>query len=200
MGLVEFQSALARLYTDSLLRERFYADPSTIGQQLSLTDAETSQIAQLSATQVVVFAASIVAKRRHEVGKLLPLTRRVLARRFQDDFARYAVAPIPEGLDKHRQEAITFATFLEAAGHGLRPAWALDILHYERAWLEAASPGRRWLARHFRYPVGKLAHSLRRGDAPASVPPVKTIGIWFRFAPSGPLRHLLLSFPTVRQK
>ena len=184
MGLTEVQTALARLYTDRSLRERFFADPGLIGRELGLSEKEAAQIAQVSSAQVGVFARSLVSKRCGEVEKLMPRTRQAMGPQFTTLFQDYAAAPIPEGIHKHRDDARAFAVFLqrdcpailmETPGH-------FDVLRYEAAWLAAASPGRRWLTRHFHYPVGTLIRP--------------SLGVWFRWRRHGPLHHLLL--PLIR--
>ncbi|MBV9851453.1 MAG: hypothetical protein JO250_17430 [Armatimonadetes bacterium] len=193
MGLAEVQSALARLYTDVSLRERFLADPGVVGQELGLSDEEIAQITHLSAPQLRFFAASLVSKRRQEVEKLLPRTRRALGRQFGTCFARYAVAPIPDGIHKHWKEALAFAAFLEQSGG--QPPWVGDVLRYERAWLEASSPGRLWLVRRFGHPVGQPVPQVTDDVSLQALPPRLTIGLWFRLGRHGTLRHVLLSPP-----
>ena len=194
MGLVEVQRALARLYTDGALRGRFFAHLRPVSQELGLSDDEAAQIATISAIQVGRFADSLVAKRRHEVEKLLPLTRRVLGREFSAEFARYASAPVPDGMHRHREDAIAFAAFLGNSDGRPGPPWAMDLLRYERSWLEAGSSRRRWLVRRFQYPVGRLARNLVEDTVLPSVPFQPTLGVWFRLGRHGPLRHLLLPF------
>ena len=45
MGLAEVQAALARLFTDSDLRVRFFADPIEVGRELGLDESETTGLA-----------------------------------------------------------------------------------------------------------------------------------------------------------
>ena len=191
MGLTDVQSALARLFTESALRESLFLDPQRAAEELGLSACEAAQVAQLSAAQVGYFAASLIAKRRHEVEKLLPLTHHLLGRQFHDAFEHYAAVPIPHGLQKHHADALGFAAFYQEQGLLLNPPWSMDVLRYETAWLEAASPQRRWLFRRFRYPVSAILCDVVK-DPAVTFPTRTTLGLWFRVRPEGPLRHLLL--------
>src|SRR5690349_6627866 len=95
MGLADVQGVLAQLYTNTALREHFLTDPRGVGQQLGLETADIEQIAQLSAQQVTRFAHSLHNKRLGEVYKLLPLSYKVLGKRFTALFCQYADTYIP---------------------------------------------------------------------------------------------------------
>ena len=61
MGLLDVQSVLARLYTDSAFREGFFHDPFAAGT--GLTEAEQRLLAALDRQQVERFARSLKQKR-----------------------------------------------------------------------------------------------------------------------------------------
>jgi hypothetical protein len=197
MGLGEIQRVLAQLYTNAALRERFFADPQAVGEELGLSDAEVQQVAQLSTQQVNLFANSLHSKRFGEVCKLLPLTYRVLGKHFVLLFRRYAETYIPQGIKKHRDDAISFATFVEQVAHAgdIETAWVIEVLRYEKADLMAGSVTRHLMVYKFDYAIGKLIRSLDRGDEIPSLVRQPTIVIWVRFTRQGRLWRAVFSLP-----
>src|SRR5436190_8268533 len=155
MGLADVQSVLAQLYTNTTLRNHFLSDPRGVGQQLGLGAAEIEQIAQLSAQQVTGFAHSLHNKRLGEVHKLLPLSYKVLGKRFTALFRQYADTYIPSGIKKHRNDAIAFVTFAEHIAHekGIEPEWVTEVMRYEKFCLQASEVTRYLMIRKFRYSI-----------------------------------------------
>lgn len=200
MGLREIQRVLAQLYTNAVLRERFFADPQAVGEELGLSAAEVQQVAQLSMQQVNLFANSLHSKRLGEVCKLLPLTYRVLGKHFALLFRRYAETYVPKGIKKHRDDAISFATFVEQVARmgDIEPAWAMEVLRYEKADLIASSVTRRLMVRRFGYAIGKLVQSLDRGDEVPSLVRQSTIVFWVCFTRQGQLWRVVFSLPAFR--
>lgn len=200
MGLREIQRALAQLYTNAALRERFFADPQAVGEKLGLSAAEVQQVAQLSSQQVNLFANSLHAKRLGEVCKLLPLTYRALGKHFALLFRRYAETYVPKGIKKQRDDAISFATFVEqvARAEDIESGWAMEVLRYEKAGLIASSITRRLMVCRFGYAIGKLVQSLDRGDEVPSLLKQPTIVFWVRFTRQGQLWRVVFSLPAFR--
>ncbi|MGH1395640.1 MAG: hypothetical protein ACRAVC_16675 [Trichormus sp.] len=137
MGLEQTQQLLAQLYTNTQLRERFFSNPQAVGLEMGLSSDEAQELAQLSAKQVNVFANSLKWKRLGEVRELLPRTAEAMGKNFTTLFWRYAENPIPQGIKKHRQDAIAFANFIiqVAQTQELEPAWIGDLVRYEKTWL-----------------------------------------------------------------
>ncbi|BAY21867.1 hypothetical protein NIES2100_16250 [Calothrix sp. NIES-2100] len=182
MGLAQTQQVLAQLYTNSELRQRFFANPQTVGAELGFSDEETQQLAQISAQQVNIFANSLKWKRLGEVRELLPRTARVLGKNFNDLFWRYAQTHLPQGIKKHRSDAIAFANFIQA--QEIEPAWLSDLVRYEKIWLLAYDSPRCLRVCWFRYPVDKLGSAEK-------ISRQLTLAIWWRFTERSPLHHSL---------
>ena len=83
MGLAEVQEALARLYIDPALRDRFFADPAAVGAELGLVPEEALDLARVPRRQVEQFADSLRRKRRDQVRRVIPITARALGRRIR---------------------------------------------------------------------------------------------------------------------
>ena len=197
MGLVLIQRVLAQLYTDTVLRERFFADPQREGEALGLSSDDMQHLIQLSVPQVNFFAASLKRKRLNEVCKLLPLTHHVLGNRFAALFLRYADTHLPKGIKKHRDDAIAFAAFIEQVARvdGIEPPCFMDLARYEASCLKAADSTCRWLVCLFRHPMDKVVRNLVQGDD-APLPSAQlTIALWFRLFRQRQVRHLILSLP-----
>src|SRR2546428_2298756 len=93
MGLLAVQTALARLYPDSLFRARFFANPGEGCHGMGLTAMEQRQLAALDRRQVERFARSLQQKRLDLACDLLPGTARGLGDRFAAAFFRDCEAP-----------------------------------------------------------------------------------------------------------
>lgn len=172
------QPILAQLYTNAELRSRFFANPQTVGAQLGLNSTQIEQLSQLSAPDVNLFATSLKRKRLGEVRELLPMTAKALDKDFSKLFWQYAETYNPQGIKKHLYDAIAFATYIEKIDN-LEPEWILDLVRYEKAWLEAAEPNKRLIVRYFRYAIDGNLQVLKQ----------PFLAVWFRLSPKGTLRY-----------
>ncbi|MBW4565144.1 MAG: hypothetical protein KME32_29420 [Mojavia pulchra JT2-VF2] len=188
MGLAQTQQVLAQLYTNSEFRKRFFANPQTVGAELGLSDEETQQLSQLSVQQVNIFANSLKWKRLGEVRELLPRTAKVLGRNFTTLFWRYAETHLPQGIKKHREDAIAFASFITTVvqKETIEPAWVSDLVRYEKTWLLAYEPHHCLQVCWFRYPIDKLGNTETTHHQP-------TIAVWWRFSRRSQLHHIVRS-------
>lgn len=174
------QPILAQLYTNAELRSRFFTNPEAVGAELGLNSAQIQQLAQLSAP-VNLFATSLQRKRLGEVRELLPMTAKALNREFTELFWQYAETYIPQGIKKHLLDAIAFANYIEKVGN-IAPAWILDLVRYEKAWLEANEPSKHLIVRRFRYAVNQSEGNLQQ----------PFVAIWFRLSERGKLRFVVV--------
>jgi len=176
MSLLQTQQLLARLYTNTEFRERFFANPQTVGAELGLSDDESHQLAQLSVQDVNLFANSLKWKRLGEVRQFLPRTHLALGKNFNALFWKYAESYIPSGIKKHRQDAIAFADFIAkvARDEGIEPPWVGDLVRYEQTWVLAYQASIYLRVCWFRYPV----HQPENSDICIEKP---TILVWWRF-------------------
>ena len=181
MSLLEVQNFLARVFTDEELRRKFLAAPETVGSENSLSEAEILQLRQMLPAQLNFFGDSLMFKRRHEVEKLLPLTRKALGRRdFEIFFREFAARFLPQTIKKHLEDATRFADFLEAKP--IEPVWAKDLVGFERAKLIFNNSARRFLFKKFDYDVREIIKNISRSDAPPEkdYPQRQTIALWLR--------------------
>ncbi|MBH8577655.1 hypothetical protein I8752_32765 [Nostocaceae cyanobacterium CENA369] len=195
MGLAQTQQVLAQLYTNTELRERFFANPQAIGAELGLSCDEAQQLAQVSLREVSIFANSLKWKRLGEVRELLPRTAKVLGKNFTALFWQYAESYLPKGIKKHREDAIAFSNFIikVSQAESLSPTWVSDLVRYEQTWLLAYEPSSRFSVCFFRYPVNKLGTS-------ETINPLPTIAIWWRFSARSQLYHIVRSLPVQSNK
>jgi hypothetical protein len=193
MGLAEVQGALARLYVDPTLRDRFFADPAAVGVELGLGAEEARDLAVVSRRQVEQFAGSLRRKRRDQVRRVIPIAASSLGDRFGGLFERYADGSEPRGSKADLDDALGFVEALGRWADDDRPPWAVDLARYELAWRQAAQAGRRPVVRAFRFPVARLA-SAREADA-AAVSPRPTLAIWWRPTQRGRIRHVVVTLP-----
>ncbi len=200
MGLVQIQRSLAQLYTNTAVREAFFADPQRVGSAWGLRPEEVEQLAQVSAREVRLFAHSLHRKRFNAICKLLPLTRQVLGERCAQYFSQYADSYLPNGPKKHRADTLMFATFLtqRVQAESLSPAWVVDVIRYEAMSLHVGDPKCWGAIRWFHYPVRQLIQTVVAQDGEAWRPvclPQLTIAVWLRLPWKSQLRHVVLSLP-----
>lgn len=197
MGLAEIQNTLARLYTESDFRERFFNDPLVVGRELGLSAEEARNLAQLSAARVKGFADSLIGKRLTGVGKLLPLTRRVLGERFDKHFRAYAAANQHTGAPFYFEDAVSFASELEGKLRGERLAggWILDLLHFEVARVRASDPARRIVTRFFRHDIRRLVGSIARREETPDAVRRPSVAVWWRPRKRGTVRYAIFTTP-----
>lgn len=201
MGTNEIQKGLTRLSSDAELRASFFRDPLKVGRDLGLSNAETRRLAQLSAPQFRTFGASPHNRRFLEACKVLPLTHRTLKENFTKLFKQFAATHAPGELRRHLGDNLAFALHLESELRGqqtLEPRWALDLLRYERARLQAADPARRMVVQLFRHDISRLVRSLaRREDVPAVMARL-CLAVWWRPRRRGNVRYALITLPRPR--
>ncbi|BAY31575.1 hypothetical protein NIES2107_34360 [Nostoc carneum NIES-2107] len=189
MGLAQTQQVLAQLYTNTEFRNSFFVNPKVVGAELGLSDAEIENLSQLAASQVNLFASSLKWKRLNLLSKLLPRATSALGKNFKTLFWQYAETYIPQGIKKHRQDAIAFADFIVKTSQleELEPIWLSDLVRYEQAWLLAEELNHGLKVYWFRYPVDKL------GTSDEKIAPQFTIAVWWRFTMRSPLHHTVQS-------
>jgi hypothetical protein len=195
MGLAEVQGALARLYIDPALRDRFFADPAAAAAELGLGPGEARGLAGVSRRQVEQYADALRRKRRDQARRVIPIAARALGGRFGGLFERYAAEAAPRGSTADLDDAAGFVAALGRWADDDRPPWVVDLARYELAWRQAARSGRRPLVRAFRFPVARLATGRGTGGP---FTPRPTLAIWWRPTPRGRIRHLVIAVPGPR--
>ena len=178
MGLAEIQGALARLYVDPALRDRFFADPAGVGVELGLGAEESRDLAGVSRRQVEQFADSLRRKRRDQVRRVIPIAARALGDRFGGLFERY-VASRRRGGRGPISTTRSGSSMRSGDGPIRSTAWAVDLARYELAWRQAARAGRRPIVRMFRFPVGtgSAANARCAGSLPRRADPAPSGGV-----------------------
>ncbi len=185
MELAKTQQILAQLYTNSELRKRFFTQPEATGKELGLNLVEVQQLEKLSGREINIFANSLKWKRLGAVRELLPRTAKVLGKSFTALFWEYAETYVPNGIKKHRDDAISFANFLlrVALTENLFPAWVRDLVIYEKTWLSVDQT-------NSLFHLCWLNHAINQRDIKGK----PTIVIWWRFSVRSPFKHRIFNF------
>lgn len=189
MGLAQLQAALARLFTDAALRERFFADPAAIGRELGLASEEIAQLTKLGQGEIAEFARSLDQKRLSAVRDLLPLTARALGDRFDGLFLEHAERYRPGGIQKHLNDALAFARFLNdrrSLGQ-FDPPWLRSLARYEATSLEMRNSDRMVCIRLLGYRPGEMAAHVSVSGGRGELPRRPCLAVWVRM----PRRHSL---------
>jgi len=189
MGLAEVQAALARLYTDPAFREMLENDPEALQRACGLSDEDLEHLKHLSAAELEFFAASLRSKRRGEVAKLLPETVAALGGQYRLLFNEHAANYLPPAKNKHLEDALHFAEFLEHISLPDKP-WVPSTIAYERAWLEISSGRRFLIVRRLNYSIDTLLRSTHPERA-------NLVVIWVHTRLTG-THHWILKLPGTR--
>jgi hypothetical protein len=191
MGLAEIQNVMARLSIDRRLRDRFFADPAVVGNELGLGAQEALGLARIPRRQLEQFAESLCRKRRDQVRRVIPIAAGALGREFAALFDRYIDEAPPRGSKAELEDGVGFVAALQRWSDQLDPSWAADLARYELGWRQSAQAGRVPIVRMFRFPVGRLAAGLEREP----VAPRATVACWWRPTRTGKIRHIVMSVP-----
>jgi hypothetical protein len=176
MSLLDVQNFLARIYTDAQLRRRFGDAPKQIGRENNLTETESAELAAVLPFEIDFFADSLLHKRRREVEKLLPFTKRALSEAFEKHFREFSGQFLSASIKKHLDDAIGFAKFLQTKKNV--SVCAKDLAKFEQAKLEFNACDRRFIFKIFDYDVKNI--SCRNAGTPGEIRRKKTFAVWFR--------------------
>ena len=190
MSLADIQRTLAQIYVDSALRWKFVEDPNSVGLDFGLSVEEILLLSQMSSDQVKFFADSLHHKRINEAAKLLPLTYRLLGKRFSKLFLEFADSFVPKGVKKHLEDAMHFSEYISK--ESTTEATIVDIARYEAARLRALNTNSRLIVRLFRYPIKRIFLLVAENNTALSVKPHPTAAIWLRLSAKKPPIHLIL--------
>lgn len=171
MELAASQKLQARLYTDSLLRKRFFADPVTVGAGFGLGADAARKLAQVPQEAVREFTRGLRRKRLDQVSRLLPLTTKLLGKDFGGVFKEYLLkGPAPDD-QLAWKDALRFAKFfsIHTVKHPLSVNWAGELLRYETAKLHAVWQDTAVQFLFVRCRLEKCIRLLGEGHAPQQV-------------------------------
>lgn len=192
MELAATQKLLARIYTDSTLRNRFFADPVTIGASFGLSPEDAQTLAELPKDDVHDFTKSIRRKRLESATTLLPLSVSALGRRFGELFRGYVVkSQLPA--DAHPwTDAIRFCEACVTAKK-LKvemQRWELELMRYEGARLKFLHGEKSLQTFSSFYGVTRAAKALTAGAEVNSVMPLPGWAVFIRWGKGGPISVL----------
>ena len=140
-------SALALLLSDPALRVRLKADAAKLARDLELPPPDAAILCSLNPAGVEAQAATLLAKRRGEVARIVPRTWKMLTPAASEIFEEYASHHWPTGHRRHPEDALAFLRFL--AGGGL-PHAPIELVRLEtrlaqrRHCFRLVSGGGRW--------------------------------------------------------
>ena len=194
MALAEIQSALARLYIDAMLRDRFFAAPLVVGEQLGLSADDARDLARIPRREIDQFAESL----RHKGATRSPgrperraVDRRKAVCRFIRALCQRVIAPRVESRPRRRGRVCRGGPKM---GQGCRTSVGHRPCRV-RADL-AAGHAVRPCADHADLPV-PCRQVGNRQSVGADHAPVDA-GHLVEANLRGPVRHVVLSMPRIR--
>lgn len=189
MELAASQKLLARVYTDSVLRNRFFADPVTIGASFGLSADAAKELAGLPKEELHKFTKSLRRQRLESVGRELPLTRQLLGRRFAEIFKDYVVkSQLPEKAFPW-MDAVRFVDeTLERKKHSAEVAqWELEFMRYECTHIAFNNSRDRFRSFFSLYRVHGIRRRLEEGSIPTSCAPIPCCSVFWRWTINHPI-------------
>lgn len=154
MSLREVQNLLARLYTETELRQTFLSSPEKIARQFNLSQQEIKELSAIFPDELNFFAESLFNKRLREVEKLLPQTTHFLRVDFEKYFREFSSAFLPVSIKKHLEDAVRFAEFLTKE---IEDDWLQDLIRYEQANLIFNGYGKSFFIRRFKFNIKEIS-------------------------------------------
>ena len=142
--MIEYQSFLARLYTDDVFRLLNRIDPAAAQSFFDLDDEHKAALGSLDLDAIEDFARGLAARSRDRLESLFPVTRAAIgAARFEAVFARFHSLHRNSPGEAKAVLAGRFGLFIEDV---LRtdtrvPPWHAELARFERAVLEASIRG-----------------------------------------------------------
>ncbi len=139
MSMLEFQSCLARLYTDNHFRRSFFRNPAEAMSNYVLDDEEQQVIARIEKKALGVYAASLREKRLDQYRKNFSLSFRYIDSEHLHRLShRYCdLYPVDPGADRIT-DLERYYRFCQQylAQDDIYASWAADLLAYEWAFIE----------------------------------------------------------------
>lgn len=172
--LAGFQDAFVALVADGALRRRFAADPDAALDAYQLDERARAALRAIPVESLDKFARALIAKRWHELARVVPLTRRV-SPRLRVHHREWALehptrardTTLPPGV----AEALRAETALRdvLAGEGEAP-YAADLwmLEVRRAAARVGEPVPELASR---FSIVEIAAQVHRGLLPVDPPP-----------------------------
>jgi len=193
MELAATQKFLARIFTDSQLRTRFYADPVHVGAEFGLSPAAARTLADVPENQVHEFSKSVRRQRLDAVSRLLPCSVKCLGTSFGEAFREYVLANALPSESHSWRDAINFNRFFQqwSVSHRV-PRWQRELLAYESDRLEFTHDHSRLNWRFSFFPGHRTARRVEAGEVPAKVWPVPGLRVFWRWRASGEMHEELL--------
>ena len=112
MAEIDLVTAIGKLLSDRELRAQFARDPADAAQQFGLSAHDARSLAAVELADLERQAEGLIAKRLHEVRKLLPETMQSLGDEGAELFRYYALTIWPTGHRRHALDADGFLRFL----------------------------------------------------------------------------------------
>jgi hypothetical protein len=187
MPLVELQTALAHLYTDTAAAELFARDPAAFAREHKLTERELAQLQSLPAKRIRSYARSLTRKRINEARRLLPLTAKALGTAFDMLFSHYASTALLDEHPRYVRDACSFARFLEV--QGVESA-VNAVARFETANLQARMSRALFRIESFAVRLPDIIHALGHNENWRTVPLGRSFALWIRWPGAQAFRRL----------
>jgi hypothetical protein len=195
MSLAKQQSLLARLYTNADLLAEFLDAPVKVALENGLSEIESQQLATIVPRELQSFAQSLFYKRLREVEKLLPLSAKVLDKKFSELFHSFSDEFPPQTIKKHFADAVAFAAFLQK-NERVSP-WISDLIQFELAKLEFNGNAKFFVLCIFQHDIRDILNIVQRHNHLDAINKLfglrerRTFAVWLRVGKSGASNHFV---------
>lgn len=179
MPVLNYQDILNTICTQSKARllffdhrAQFYVDYNVNDEQLILF------FNQLNKAQVNFFSQSLLAKRKHAVMDLLPLTTKILDNKFHEIFNEFAQKFVPDGIHKHHIDAIHFCRFLKNKNDLRLNKIINSVIHFENDLIQSFLKPRRFSLKLYYFDLKRSFRSINDNDSPFKIKASISIILW----------------------
>lgn len=194
MELAATQKLLARLFTDSQLRNRFYANPVKVGAEFGLSPETASTLAVVPEARVHDFAKSVRRRRLEAVTRLLPCSAKCLGPAFGEAFRDYVLQHALPAEAQAWFDAVSFGRFFRQWIRNRKgvPTWQQELLAYESERLGFEHGRDRFNCHLSLFPGHRTARRVSAGEIPTKVWPMPGLHVFWRWRRGGEMHERLL--------
>lgn len=199
MDLEKNQELLAALYTDEVLRSRFFANPERMAPQLGLDADGLAWFKSLDASEIAYLSQTLINKEYNEASPWIPGVCLALGPRAKKLFQRYLGQRDASRHASPKQHAQAFLNFLKphVRNKSAVPPCVPDIVRYEQCRLAAEGPlfiGLLWLS----YPAKDWLQALHYNGDLRLIGRRPAMAAWCKLPGLQRPLHFTWAFPIIR--
>lgn len=113
MNLKDYQTLLAKLYTDKNFRNSFWENPKKIGELFGIDEKTALELATQNKIDIERYGQILINKRLNAFENICPKVTKWLGNRLSHYFEKFSPKNLEDTPDRYTKEAFYFVEFLE---------------------------------------------------------------------------------------